>query len=222
MSWHPERGTEVIVVPLDAPASPIRFRTDAFWSWHCGNAFERGGEIVVDYARYPDFSSFNEIGALTHAEGGGPASREPLGAARFHRAVIDPARRTFRSEELLASRACEFPKVHPDREGREHRHVWFVLDELSGLGRLDTRTGELVEHRAPSHVRVTEPIFVPRAGATDESDGHVLALCLDGPTDRSFLAIYDARRLEAGPVARCWFDHPIPITFHGTWAPAPA
>ena len=29
----------------------------------------------------------------------------------------------------------------------------------------------------------------------------------------------DALRLSEGPVARAWFDHQIPITFHGTFAP---
>ena len=26
--------------------------------------------------------------------------------------------------------------------------------------------------------------------------------------------------LEDGPVARAWFDHQVPITFHGTFAPS--
>jgi carotenoid cleavage dioxygenase-like enzyme len=31
------------------------------------------------------------------------------------------------------------------------------------------------------------------------------------------LAVYDACTVGAGPIARCWFAHHVPITFHGTW-----
>lgn len=219
--WRGKSGTEIIVVPIDDPGRATRFTVDPFWQWHFTNAYERAGEIVVDYARYPDFASFHELGAAT-ASTNRDAPRPPrnaLGAARYHRAVIDPARRSFRSDELLAQRACEFPEVHPSAEGGEHRYAWLVLDELGAIGRLDTKTGKLREWTAPADVRVSEPIFVPRAGATDETDGHVLSLCLDGATDRSFLAVLDGRRVADGPVARCWFDHALPITFHGVWAP---
>src|SRR5690606_8242016 len=67
LRWEADRGTEVIVIPLDAPASPIRFRVPAFFAWHVGNAFERDGEIVVDLVRYPDFPVTNDwISSLTH------------------------------------------------------------------------------------------------------------------------------------------------------------
>ena len=34
---------------------------------------------------------------------------------------------------------------------------------------------------------------------------------------RSHIAVFDGLRLADGPVARAWFDHHIPITFHGNW-----
>ena len=61
---------------------------------------------------------------------------------------------------------------------------------------------------------------MPRAGATDEFDGHVLSLCYDGARDESFVAIYDGRDLAAGPTARVWLGYAVPITFHGIWVPA--
>jgi all-trans-8'-apo-beta-carotenal 15,15'-oxygenase len=65
---------------------------------------------------------------------------------------------------------------------------------------------------------VTEPLFVPRANATREDDGWLVALSHDGPSNRAFIAVYDAARLPDGPIARAWFDHQVPITFHGTFA----
>ncbi|HWV39190.1 MAG TPA: carotenoid oxygenase family protein [Vulgatibacter sp.] len=34
------------------------------------------------------------------------------------------------------------------------------------------------------------------------------------------MAILEADALEKGPIARAWFDHHLPFTFHGAWAPA--
>lgn len=135
--------------------------------------------------------------------------------------MLDLGARTLESEQVLAD-TCEFPRVHPAVEGASHRYAWMTLGDLDGLGRLDATTGALVAHRVPADQRVSEPIFVPRAGATDESDGHVLALCYDGGRDESFVAIYDGLRLADGPVARVWLGYAVPITFHGVWVPARA
>jgi all-trans-8'-apo-beta-carotenal 15,15'-oxygenase len=211
--WKPERGTEVICVPIDRPHDPVRFTTDAFYQWHFTNAFTRGRELVVDYVRYPDFSTFYEIGRYMGGGGG-----RALSTSQAHRAVIDLDARKLRSEPVLA-RPCEFPTVAPGVEGREHSLSYLVLDSLAGIGKLSA-DGTLVEHRVPDTQRVSEPLFVPRPGATREDDGWLVALSHDGPTDRAFLAVYDAARIPDGPIARAWFDHQVPITFHGTFVPA--
>lgn len=212
--YKPELGTEIICVPIDRPSEVVRFTVEAFYQWHFTNAFTRGRELVVDYVRYPDFSSFYEIGAF--ASGGGANA---LGQSQAHRAVIDLDAKTLRSEPVLA-RACEFPTVAPGREGREHALSYLVLGDLAGIGKLDAQTGTLVqEHLLPATQRVTEPLFVPRPNATREDDGWVLALSHDDPSDRAFVAVYDAARIPDGPIARAWFDHQVPITFHGTFAP---
>jgi all-trans-8'-apo-beta-carotenal 15,15'-oxygenase len=215
LRWRPEIGTEVVVVPIDRPEAALRFRTEAFFQWHFANAFRRGRELVVDYVRYPDARSFWDL-ARPAPDGGVHAS---LDAGRYHRAVIDLDRQQLRSDVVFDG-VCEFPRVHPRVEGSAHRDVWFALGDSEGIGRVDARTGRLVEHRVPRHQRTSEPVFVPRPGGGDEADGHVLALCYDGARDASFLAIYDGLRLADGPVARLWLDHRIPVTFHGTWAPA--
>ena len=86
---------------------------------------------------------------------------------------------------------------------------------------VDPSTGALVTHELPASQRTTEPLFVPRSGATRADDGHLLALQHDELSARAFLAIYDAARLPDGPVARVWFDHQVPITFHGVFAATP-
>jgi all-trans-8'-apo-beta-carotenal 15,15'-oxygenase len=214
--WKPELGTEVICVPLDRPAEAVRFRTDAFYQWHFANAFQRGGELCVDYVRYPEFSSFQQIGAR-----GQRAAAAPVEGGQLYRSRIDLARHTLSSEPLHDT-SCEFPTVARGQEGRPQQLTYLALDGLRALGKLDAANGVLERFELPASQRATEPLFVPRPGAAAEDDGWVLSLCHDGSSRRAFLAVFDAQRLGAGPVARAWFDHQIPITFHGTFVPARA
>ncbi len=208
--WQPQHGTEVICVPIDRPADIVRFGVDAFYQWHFANAFSTNNRLVIDYVRYPNFDSFRDInrtGSTTSA----------LADGRYHRATVDLAARTLTDERVL-DRQCEFPTVAPGREGREHGVAYLVLGGLAGIGKLDLRTGALDAHMLDGSQRATEPVFVPCPGATAEDDGHVLALCHEH--ERAFVAVYDARRIAAGLVARAWLDHHVPITFHGTFARA--
>jgi all-trans-8'-apo-beta-carotenal 15,15'-oxygenase len=199
--WKPEAGTEIICVPIDRPDQPIRFTTDAFYQWHFANAFDRGNTIVVDYVRYPNFNTFYQFGA--QITGAAPVDDN----GTFHRATIDLSARTFRSEQLH-DRTAEFPTIRPGLEGREHDFAYAAFDQLGAIGSIDTR-GKVVAHELPGDERASEPLYV---------DGHLLALC--HTRDRAYVAVYDAARIAAGPVAKVWLDHHVPITFHGTFVPA--
>ena len=208
--WRPELGTEVIVMPIAEPTRVTRFTVDAFYQWHFANAFERGGELVIDYVRYPDFASFTSLGDGV-ARGG-------LDDGRLHRATVDVAGRTLRSDQLLDD-AVEFPRVHPAQTGVAHARSWLVADNLRALVAY-AEGGPLRRFTFAAHEAVSEAVFVPDAERAGPDAGWLLALVYDGRADASHLAILDAARLEDGPVARAWFDHAVPITFHGSWVPA--
>ena len=118
------------------------------------------------------------------------------------------------SVEVLSEISVDFPAIHPNDAGREHNQAW-LLDFASGippvLCRFDTKTGRM--RRVP----LGENTFPSEAAVTPE--GWVLSLVYDGARDLSYVAVIDAKRPEAGPVARLWFDHAIPFLFHGVWAP---
>jgi all-trans-8'-apo-beta-carotenal 15,15'-oxygenase len=197
--WKPALGTEVICVPIDRPGEPVRFTVDAFYQWHFANAYGLGGELVVDYVRYPTFDTFHDIGAYSRGE-----ARSALGAGRYHRARIDLAARTLVTEQQ-SERACEFPTLAPGTHGQPHAVTYGVFDDLQAIGAID-RAGKVTAHQLPADQRATEPLYV---------DGHLLALC--HAQDRAFVAVYDAARIPDGPIAKLWIDHHVPITFHGTF-----
>lgn len=197
--WKPELGTEVICVPIDRPSEVVRFTVEAFYQWHFANAFTRGGELVVDYVRNPTFDSFYDIGAQLAG-----STKPVLAEGTLHRATIDLTRKTLRSERI-ANRICEFPTLIPGEQGREQSVTYVVFDDLSAIGSIDGK-GKITAHELPADQRATEPLHV---------DGYLVSLC--HMRDRAFVAVYDAKRIPDGPVAKIWLDHHVPITFHGTF-----
>jgi len=66
------------------------------------------------------------------------------------------------------------------------------------------------------------PIFVVDVRQTPgapEGDGWGLTYVYDEDRDQTHLAILDTARWEEGPIARCYFEAHVPMTFHGTWMP---
>lgn len=223
MTWRPELGTEVIVVPFDAPASPIRFTVDAFWTWHTANAFEQDGEIVVDVVHHRDFRR-------SAAWLAGVIEAAPVGEADgvLHRLRIDPARRTMRVEPLR-DRTGEFPRVAPQEDSRDHEVVYqgeHSSREVARTGppdtlvRIELKTGAVDGHTFESHETPSEGVFVPRPGGQGPRDGWVVAQVYDARAHASGWAVLDAAHMNDGPIARAWLDHHVPLGFHGAWLPA--
>lgn len=220
LAWTPQAGTEIIIVPIDDPENVIRFSVEPFYQWHFANAFERGGELVVDYVRYPDFSNNEVLADMVTGD-----LRRPLDGL-YHRAVIDPATKRFRSEEVWDS-VCEFPRIASRAIAQDHRFAYVTADSdrhprgyFDGIVKLDTETGRAARFDLGGERYPSEPVFVRRQGATAEDDGYLLALVYDAHKDASSLLVLDAQRPDAGAVGEAFFDHHIPLTFHGNWKAA--
>ncbi len=221
LHWHPEEGTEVLVVPIDEPQRAHRIRTEPFFQWHLANAFEQGDTLCVDLVRYPDFSTNRWVRDL-----GGGRIAEPMDG-KLHRATIDLRRGDLLLQQL-SPLGCEFPQVAPQVVGREHRFVYLLaqsptaaanLDPPDLIARLDLETREVHRFKLDAHQLASEAMFVASREARGEDCGLLLSLVYDGMRDASFLAVFDARTLGDGPLARVWFPQPLPFTFHGAWRP---
>jgi all-trans-8'-apo-beta-carotenal 15,15'-oxygenase len=220
LAWKPEEGTEVVVVPIDAPERVRRFTVEPFHVWHFANAFEQGGRLHVDYVRLPDFSS----NALFRDLPRGVCGKSWDG--HYHRAEIDLSRRTFRSRQR-SEIPCDFPQLAPAALGG-HQHFSYLggwcqpgaLGPPDSVLKLEPDTGKVARVFLGEAQIPSEPLFVPRASATHEDDGYLLTLVYDGLSHTSHVAVLDARVPEAGPLARVHFDQHIPLTFHGSFVPA--
>jgi all-trans-8'-apo-beta-carotenal 15,15'-oxygenase len=208
----------------DDPQRVVRLKTEPFFFWHSANAFERssGGtrQIVLDLVRYAQFRDTLDFTIDV------PAGRacKPQGG-RLYRGEIDLDAQSVRWWRL-ADVPGEFPAVHPMRRALRHGKVWMTSQRIGAAGEgwadhlvcIDVASGAVDRIAAGPRCALSEPAIVARSDR--ENDVWLLALVRDLDAGATHLAIWDGERLDAGPVARAWFDQQLPPPLHGVWIPA--
>ncbi len=207
-------------------AAPIQVPAPEGLVFHHLKAFETpdGQELVVDSIVYDDFPSigpdtdFRAVDFETIPEGQLMRCRIDLQLVR-----TEPERAV--RQELLEQRCCEFACVNPLLQGLEARYGWMAVAErergnypLQALEKLDLATGERRLWSAAPRGFVSEPLMVPRPGASAEDDGWVLCLVWNGARSASDLVILKAADLSEQAVLE--LPLAIPHGLHGSWVPA--
>jgi carotenoid cleavage dioxygenase-like enzyme len=212
LTWEPNRGTRIAVIPRDGENRQIRWiETDAFWCWHYANAWQEGGEIVTVF---PWWNHLNfGVPGLPPLEG------------RLTRARINPDAGSVRFE-VIDDRPTEFPRIDDRRQGRSSRYLTVAhrspslrtgaFDELL---RFDLKRGTVVERHFPGQV-IGEAVFAPKAGRNDEEAGYVLTFATELATMQSSFVIIDAEDVSGPPVAVVRLPQRVPNGLHGNWYPS--
>lgn len=217
LTWEPKRGTEVIVVGR-GNGSVRRFKMDPFFFFHTVNAFEKEGEIVVDLHRLSDPDVLFNMSR--YMSGGMDGAPDPV-LTRFR----IPLEGGDVREERLHDRGAEFGRVHPGRVGYPTRyHTCLVRDEggsnpFEKVARFDSLRGDYELANSEAGGIPGEPVFVPRPGGTEETDGWILTFVYDPDLHRSRVDILDGREFDAGPVCRLHLRGHVSYGFHGNFEP---
>ncbi len=210
LQWRPGLGMRIAVIPLDGgPLSWIE--GDPFFVFHFANGFERGKQIVVDYAQHDSFGA--------HQPPGKPPS--------FRRMTIDLARKSF-SVTAFSDLVIEFPRVNDRREALATRYVYMPTRSgslkvpnppsavFNTLLKVDTETGAMTSHDFGNQV-IGEGAFVPRPGGTREDDGYIATFVFDPACNESSLTLLHADKLDAAPAAVIRMPQRVPQGLHGNW-----
>jgi all-trans-8'-apo-beta-carotenal 15,15'-oxygenase len=127
--------------------------------------------------------------------------------------------------ERLSERCCEFAMVNPQREGLRSRYAWMAVaeresgnDPLQAIKKLDLHSGDRRVWSAAPRGFVSEPLMVPRPGATAEDDGWVLTVVWNGARCASDLVILAAASMAE--VAVLELPLALPHGLHGSWVEA--
>jgi torulene dioxygenase len=116
----------------------------------------------------------------------------------------------------------ELPVINPSRAGQEYRYVYGTCNRgigfwMDALVKTDVETRNALIWSGPIGHTPGEPIFVPRPGGTEEDDGVILSIVLDGTAQTSYLLCLDARTFEE--LGRAETGFPIPLGLHGVHVP---
>lgn len=212
------------LLPRRAHGSETRwFEAEPTYVLHWINAYEDGDEVVLD-----GYFQRDPLPKATPADGPwGPLMRQvdvaSLGCEP-HRWRFD-LRTGKTREETLPGGVSEFPMIHGRYGGVRNRYTWAMTTKpgwflFNGLVRIDLETGETQRFQYPDGVYASESPMCPRQGSTREDDGYVVTLVSDVNRDRSEVHIFDAARIDAGPVAALALPHRVCAGTHSFWAPA--
>jgi carotenoid cleavage dioxygenase-like enzyme len=214
-AWEPERGTRFVVFDRHSGALQGIHETEAFFCFHHVNSFERDGELVVDLIAYDDPAIIHmlDLAALRAGEPS-PISRSML---RRYRIRLDGS--GVEREDIAPEISPELPRINYARNNtRDYRWMYATGngegDWVDELVKVDVTTGEAKRWAQPG-CYPGEPVFVHRPDGTDEDDGVVMSVVLDGQTERSFLLVLDGGSFDE--VARAEAPHHIPFGFHGQY-----
>ena len=210
--WEPELGTKIHVIPRDGVGKQRVFETDAFFSWHFCNGFERGNEIVIDYVW------INSI-PFAQAQGSG-AEKQPR---RMHRMILDLSSGKVTDEEF-SNVFCEFSRVDERRMGKDYHYgfaassnrEWGDAHGYNCTGRYDFKTGETKLWEYGPEANAGEPVYVANPASEREEDGWVMCFVFN-PGEGAFLSILSAGDFDSGPVAKVHIPGRVPNGFHANW-----
>jgi carotenoid cleavage dioxygenase len=214
-------------------SAPIRwFRADpSFCGCHVMNAFQDGTKVHFDLPVSQNNSLFFFPDVHGH-----PFDRE-AGKTWLTRLTVDMS---ANSDELTEMRQIgqmpgEFPRIDDRMAGRPYRHGWmctYAFDKpyngppgpfvgvLNSLTHFDLETGAETVWWAGPDSGIQEPAFIPRAKDAPEGDGYLVALVDNHITNYTDLCIFDALKLDQGPIARAKLPIRLRQGLHGNWAPA--
>ncbi|MEB3356214.1 MAG: carotenoid oxygenase family protein [Synechococcales bacterium] len=219
IGFQADQPTQMILIPRHGNAPMQVIPAKAGFVFHHANAFEQDGRLYVDSVCYNGFPSVEPDADYLEVD----FAATPYG--QLWRFTIDRQQETVTSVRL-EERCCEFPTVHPDRVGRPYRYLYLGATHaatgnapLQAILKLDLTTGDRQIWSAAPRGFVSEPVFVPCPGCTDEDAGWLLTLVFNGERERSELVILDAQDLTRGAIATLYLKHHVPYGLHGNFTP---
>jgi carotenoid cleavage dioxygenase-like enzyme len=220
--FHRDMPSRFAIIPRRGRSTDIQwFEADATFVLHFTNAYEDGDEIVLDgFFQGDPEPADNGMGdkwqrafrflALDRMQ------------ARLHRWRFNLTTGHV-AEEQLSDSITEFGMINSGYAGTPYRYTyaatgkpsWFLFD---GLVKHDLHTGSEQRFAFEDGVYGSETAMAPRVGSTAEDDGYLVTLTTDMTADASYCLVFDAARVDDGPVCKLALPERISSGTHSTWA----
>lgn len=223
LTFQPDLPCRVAVVPKNALDKPKWFDADFAMAYHFADAFESGDQIVIRAARHLDLAEARSPRAsLMHGNVDAPHPAPPQLVS-----LTINLRKGHTRWQSTAIAPIEFPLFDP-RARSEKESMLYAPTSVgksdapftNAVTAIDLYRGKQTSHRYGGSIMSEEHVFVASPGSTKAGQGWLIGSLLDHAKQRSGIAILDAERVDAGPLATAWLDTVFPLGFHGTFSAA--
>ena len=223
------------------------FNSPAFYSFHTVNAYEEPSptvpgqtDIIADLACYDDLSVLKRFyytnltssssGARDYIGSKRDSTRPRQGRYRLPNVASEAKASSEQSGEprkavqvFAAPRdiSLELPTINPLYVTKPHRYIYGVTDRGSstffdGLAKFDTQTQTSIFWHEKAQT-AGEAIFVRNPEGTEEDDGVLLCVVLDGHKGKSYLLCLNAKDMKE--MGRASTNTVVTFGFHGLHVP---
>ncbi len=214
----------MVVLPRDGDAKDIKtFTAPNMFASHVMNAFNDGTKIHFDtpeaknnmFPFFPDWhgAEFNGFEAQSYL------TRWTVD--------MDSNSGAFEKRERLTDFVGEFPRIDERYQTEHYRHGWLLgmgmgPGSRASLGHLDLATGKTKVFQAGENRSLQEPCFIPRSKDAPEGEGYIVQLQPHSDDGASDLLLFDAQRVDEGPIATIRIPRRMRFGLHGNWVPGEA
>ena len=220
LRWEPERGSRLLVVSRETGREVARIPVGSRHCLHFVNCFEEGERLFVDVLELdrPIYDQYQTLPDLFTDVCEGLPVRYVVSTARGE--VVE-------RREVEYRLAPDFPSVSPSDASLPYEDFWMLGISATGrrgrkffdqLVRANWGAPPEVYQAPPFHYLGGEPVFVASHGGG--GCGAVICQLFDAARGESAFAVFDARDVAAGPIARLRLREPIHLGFHASFVPA--
>ncbi|MEM1379534.1 MAG: carotenoid oxygenase family protein [Pseudomonadota bacterium] len=220
LAWRPELDLQVLVIDKADFTKQKLYDLPAGAFFHTADAYEEAdGTIRFDLclSEEPVLDADRGASILRGVPRTGPEVKMSM-------AVLRP---DGSADLIKTPYTAEFPVIDQRLRSQPRGDVYCVTEgavrppwghPYNALMRFNWQTGKRTSFDFGANTLAEEPIFVPKPGTAD--GGWLLAPTLNLKASATQLHVFDAQRINDGPLATWQSSTPLPLSFHGLWVGA--
>ena len=212
--WNIKHEARVGLLPRHGSAADIIWcNVEPGYVFHAANAYDTAdGGVELDVCAFGTMFADSMEGPTDRSRG-------------LERWSIDPVARRVSIKNVDPS-PQEFPRIDERRFGLAYQYAYSIAlptdDTTQFLGETklykhDVASGKRWVHEFGAGRYPGEFVFVPARADSAEDEGWMIGLVVDLSNETTELAIIDAQKFDAAPVASIQIPHRVPPGFHGNW-----
>eukprot|EP00871_Galdieria_phlegrea_P003714 jgi/Galph1/4343/GphlegSOOS_G3011.1 len=227
---------DALLILIPRPSGEEKFRTSSepimislnepLFTIHLGNAYEVDDTLHLYACSFKSFMLGHEFGYHPCKPGWYQPEENGGGAAQnLIHFEVDMKAKSLKKKQWEDNVACDFPEVHPKREGTFCRYLYTtssIHDDLFFPFQAVIKY-DLMKHTKESwqcedsRDFIGETIFVPKQHCEKEDEGFLLAAIYHSKMEKVDFYIFDATNITKGPICCIPAPEPFPYGFHGSF-----